>query len=912
MSDQHGDADDLWRRMRRVFRLPFSRTRLDAEVDEELRFHLEGRVQELMEREGLARDAAEREARRRFGDFARYRREARDIDHDTHRRRNRMELRDAIGREIRHAARTLVRTPSFSLITFVTLALSIGAAAAIFTLLDAVVLRPLPYPNADRLVQLSSPVPKLKGQSRWGLGRHEMFYFLAEGRTFDNLGVYQLSDVTVLGASAERRAERVRMVQSSASLLQVLGFTPEHGRLLVADDNRERRPLVVVLGHDYWSRRFGGDRSVIGRPISLEGYPLTIVGVLPRGAQLPEDQVDLWIPAWVDSTVKFNNHTWNAIGRLRPGVTAADAQRDLAPLTERLPERFPEVYNNPDWVKNTGFSTEVVPLRDAVVGERVTRALWTLFAAVGLVLLIAAANVANLFLVRLDARAREIALRTALGADRGHLAWHYLSESLLLAGAAAIAAVGIAQAMLRALLAVAPSDLPRLADVHLGVPGVAFALGVGLLAGLLFGALPLVGARFDLALLREGGRGLTTSRRRMAARRVLVASQMAFAVVLLAGAVLMVQTFRNLRAIDVGFEPRGVLTLTIALPNSRYGNQADRASDLFTQLASRLRELPGTQRVGFSDRMPLLSGDWCTGITLEGPTPGSASGACPPTALVSPGYFEAMGISVSGQAMTWDGMNKHDGGMVVSRAFADHWWPNENPIGKGLRFSGRQPPFYRVVGVAEDIRGAGIEAPPPELVYFPMRPIPGAPLWASPTHMNLVLKTSSPNPMALTATIARVLQELEPDAAIANAATMESIFARAIARQSFTMVLLALSATIAIILSAVGIYGVISYIVTQRRGEIGVRMALGAPGSRVAFMVLRQSLGLAVLGVAAGVVGAVAVTRLLSALLYGVQPTDPLTLTLVPLALLAVAVMASYAPARRASRVDPVEALRGD
>jgi predicted permease len=310
--------------------------------------------------------------------------------------------------------------------------------------------------------------------------------------------------------------------------------------------------------------------------------------------------------------------------------------------------------------------------------------------------------------------------------------------------------------------------------------------------------------------------------------------------------------------------------------------------------------------------MPLLSGDWCTGVTLEGPTPDAARGACPPVAIVSPGYFEAMGVRVEGRTLDWAGMNAHDGGMIVSRAFADHHWPNENPIGKGVRYNGTTPPFYRVVGVAEDVRESGLDAPPTEVVYFPARPLPDAPLWSPPYLVNVVLRTTGSDPLALTNTVTQMVQELEPGAAVANAASMETVLARSIARRSFTMVLLAIAAGIALLLSAVGIYGVISYIVTQRRGEIGVRVALGAQVGHVTRMVLGESLWLALAGVVIGVGAALATTRVLSALLYGVEPNDPATLVIVPAVLLVVALIASYAPARRAARTDPVEALRGD
>ncbi|HEX7938372.1 MAG TPA: ABC transporter permease, partial [Gemmatimonadaceae bacterium] len=422
------DDERLWRKLRRVFRLPFSRTRLDSELDEELRFHLEGRIEELMRRDGLTRSAAEHQARKLFGDVASYKREARAIDIAMNERRQKMEIRENIVRETRLAARALRRSPAFSLIALLTLGLGLGATTAIFTLLDAVVLRPLPYANADRLVELSSPVPKLKGQSRWGLARHEMFYFLDQGHTMENIGVFQVSSVTVTGAKPSDAPERVHWVQTSASLLDVLGFQPERGRLLVPDDNHNQIPAVAVLSYGYWSRRYGSDPSVIGTSMSIEGFPVTIVGVLQRGEELPGDAVDLWVPAHVDSTTTYNNHTWSAYGRLRPGVSAADATRELAALTQRMPEVYPQVYG-PNFMKGTGFTTEVVSLRSAVVGDLVTRSLWTLFGAVALVLVIAGANVANLFLVRIEARRREMAVRIALGADRIQLAMHYIAES---------------------------------------------------------------------------------------------------------------------------------------------------------------------------------------------------------------------------------------------------------------------------------------------------------------------------------------------------------------------------------------------------------------------------------------------------------------------------------------------------
>jgi len=615
----------------------------------------------------------------------------------------------------------------------------------------------------------------------------------------------------------------------------------------------------------------------------------------------------------VDSTTVWNNHTWSAIGRLRAGMTAADAEAELAPLTARLHEEFPQVYG-PTFVTGTGFRTEVRALRDVVVGDMVTRALWALFGSVALVLLIAGANVANLFLLRTDGRRHDVAVRTALGAARGHLAVQYLTESLILALVSAVLALGIAQGMLRVLLAIAPSELPRLADVRLGAASVAFALGAALLTGLIFGLLPLLGggAKMDVAMLRDAGRGLTTSRPRMFARHVLIAAQMAFGVVLLASAVLMLRTFQNLRAVRPGFDPSGVLTLEIALPGMRYGRDANLASTFHEQLTARVLGLPGVTAAGLTSRLPLVSSDWCTAITIEGPTPETARGTCPPSTSVSPGYFEAIGTRVEGRTLTWRGMNANDGAVVTSKAFAEHHWPGESPIGKGVRFNGRNPPWYRIVGIAEDVRGMGVDAPPTEAIYFPIRPMPDAPLWGAATNMHLVVKMASGDPTSLAKPIARIVAELDPQAAVANPRTMDALLARSIAKQSFTTVLLLICAVIAMLLSAVGIYGVISYVVAQRRSEIGVRVALGAGVRQVTTMVLRQALGVAAVGVVVGVLASVATTRLLRTLLFGVSPGDPLTLAIVPAILLLVATLASYAPARRAAMVNPVDVMRSE
>ncbi len=899
--------------MRRVFRLPESRDRARRALDDELRFHLEGRIEELIS-QGFSRDDAESEARRRFGDLDAHRDATLAIDDQIIHEHRRMDFLDTVTRELRHAARSLTRSRGFTVAAVLTLALGLGAATAIFTMLDAVVLRPLPYADADRLVELTSPVPKFKGDTLWRLARHEEYYFRDNSRAIEDIGVYQNTEVTVGGDGGDHPAERARAVQASAGLSRVLGITPLYGRNLVLDDNRAELPTVVVLGHGYWQRRFGSNAGIVGKSIDIEGFPMTVVGILPASAQLPDLQVDLWYPAYTyPEQPAYNNHTWNAIARLRPGFTAADAQRELAPLTARLPELYPNA-ESARFVESTGFHTQVRPLRDVVVGEVMTRALWILFCSVIVVLFIAAANLSSLFLVRIEARRRETAVRAALGADRFHFAAQLLAESVLIALGAGVLGVLLAQLGLRALLTMAPTSLPRLSEVHLGAAGIAFAAGGALVVALMLGLLPLFGSSLlDLALLRDGTRGATISRRRHLVRGTLVVSQVALSLVLITAAGLMVRSFRNLRSVKPGFDANGVLAMTVSVPAQRYGRDYAKTSAFYEQLINRVEQLPGVTVAGVSEKIPLNDSNLCTGVSIEVPESNSATGDCPSSVLVSPGYFEAMRINVEGDPLTWSGMDAHDGRMILSRAFADlHHWTGRDAIGKGLKYNGNKPPWFRASGVAEDVLADGFDKPPVSIVYFPMLPIPNTQFWGVPTEMNLVVRTKSGNAMALVPAITRIVTELEPAAATANATLMDTLVAKSMARRTFTMMLLGIAAAMALLLSVVGLYGVLSYVVGQRRGEIAIRMALGAQVAQVGRMVVGQSLLLTALGIGIGVVAALASMRVLHSLLFGVSPTDPVLLVIASLILLAVAGAAGWLPARRAASIDPADALRAE
>ena len=897
----------------RLFRLPMSRRRLRSDIDRELRFHIEERIEELVAA-GRSRADAEREVLERFGDLLTVRDECEGIDAMTHRRRELKEWRSALARDVRYALRGLVQRPGFSAVVITTLALGIGATTAISTLLDAVVLRPLPYPNADRLVYIEHPVPGVETYTRWRMSVAGYFFFRQSSQALSSIAAYNRSEATLVSADG---AERTRGAAVSDNFLGVMGVRPFLGRDFTATDTRPNAPPVTMLGYDYWRQRFDADPRIVGQTVNLGSTSHQIIGIAPPGLHLPDYQVQVWQPLELDPDAPaVNSHYLDAVARLAPGVTVAAAQADAARLTSRLPEVFPGAYS-PAFMIDSRFGVLVRPLRDVVIGG-MSRTLWILLGAVSIVLLIACANVANLFLVRAESRRREIAIRSALGADRGHLAGHYLTESVLLSLIGGALAVLLAYAAVRSLLVLNPPSVPRLAELSMGWRPVAVTLVISLGAGIVLGVLPLVrlgsvGGR--IGTLREGGRGQTASRGQLSARTALVVAQMALAVILLAAAGLMLRSFQRLRSVHPGLDASGLLTFEVALPWTRYGSRVPgpegylAAFRYYRELISRVAAIPGVTGVSMTRSLPIKDGDMCALVFVE--TRGHGQTApCLGAVLAAPGYFETMGIPVRGRTPTWADMEERTGGVVVSKAFADHMWPGEDALGKRIRPNGFAEPWYHVVGVTGDVLSHGLDQPPSKVVYYPLVPIPGAPLWSPPTRATIALRTPMDNPLALAPTARRVVAALDREVPVANVQTMETIVATSTAKTAFAMFLLGVAGGMALILSAVGIYGVISYTVNQRRSEIGVRMALGAQAAQVGRMVIGQSLRVALAGIAVGLVGALATTRVMQSLLFGVTPTDPVTLTAVTLVLVAIGALASYAPARRATTVDPVEVLR--
>jgi predicted permease len=684
------------------------------------------------------------------------------------------------------------------------------------------------------------------------------------------------------------------------------------GRLFTEADDAPDGANVVILSHTFWRQRYGGDRTIIGRTIELNASVAEVVGVLSPDDGLPDAEADVWLPLGLDPAARaVNSHYVSGIGRLSEDATVASAQAELDRLTARFPDLFPSAYS-PQFMEDARFRADVVPLRDQVLGDS-ARLLWILFASVALVLVIACANVANLFLLRSEVRRREAALRSALGGGRGDLALHYMTESLVVAFAGAVLGIIIAWSIVSWLPGAVAGDLPRLSEVRFEWTGAAMIVLLAALAGVLFGALGLLRVpREGSAALRDGGRGVSISRRQQAVRGTLVTGQIAVALTLLVSAGLMVRSWSKLRAVDPGFDVAGLLTVQLNLPFRTYGSWEETFA-FHRTLIERVSSLPGVTGAATTTVLPMDGPGSCASMFMEGRISDTAGQPpCIPYRLVSPGWFNVMGIEVDGRRPGWEDAQSGSGAIVVTAAAADMLWPDGSALGRGVRGNGDQPPFYRVSGIARDLRGDGLDEPPSAEIWFPLLPMEGASLWSPPTAFTLVMRTPAASLVAILPSIRAIVSELDPDVPVANVRPMEAVVSASLARTSFTLLLLAVAAGMALVLSMVGLYGMIAYVVSQRRAEIGVRMALGARAGEVVRMVVGRSLLLAGGGIALGILLSLASVRVLRALLFEVSPTDPVTLAAVSVLLAVLAAAASWGPARRASRVDPMEVMRAE
>jgi predicted permease len=886
--------------MRRLFAL--RREDPAKRATDELRFHLESRIDELV-RQGLAPADARARAFDEFGDVEATRRELESIDRRMARHTETRERSSALGLEIGLALRRLIRHRAFSIPTISTLALGLGTAAIVFVLLHTVVLRPLPYPDAERLVRLRSFVPGVGG-AEWNVAKAEFLYFSRESKTLDGGGLYMVDRAPVTVGNG--LAADVGVAVASAGVAPALGARAALGRLLRESDGLGATNPVVVLTHGFWRSFYGGDPAVIGRALRLNGVPFEVVGVMEAGVKLPEElesigvgRIDIWVPLRLDpAEPPQNSHVFNAIARLGAGASLAGSQSELGRLTTKLPEVLPQAYT-PGFMSKTGFTTRVTLLRDDIMGG-MDRVLWILFGAGLLVLAVAAANTTNLFLARFETRRGELAVREALGAGRGALVRHLLLEAVLVGLVSGILALALVAAGVRLFAILAPEGLPRAAEAKLSATAVMFTLSAAVISAAVAGLLPLARGGRSTALLGDVTRG-TPAPARHRARRALVVVQMALSLVLLAGAGLLVRSWSRLLAINPGFDPTNVVTFTVALPRNPYGDAAV-ASRFYLDLESALRGLPGVQSAGLASTVPLSGFDGCNAMEPEG----LGEEVCMAVVLATPGYLGTLGVPVRGELQSRTAAGRAN--VVVNEAMAKRLWADRDAIGRWISQTRRVQPEV-VTGVTGDVLYVSLERDAAPTVYFPVEPTAGFSQWL-PLTMRAVVRVERGTPGAWAGAFRDAVSRLDPNVAVLEPRSMEQGVARSLARRTSAMSLLLAAALVASLLAMLGLYAVVSYLVTERRREIGIRLALGARADEVGRLVQSQSAQLALVGLLLGGGGALVLTRLLSAQLFGVAPTDPLALGGSALVLAVLAVIATWLPARRATRVDPVEALR--
>ncbi|HEV3469192.1 MAG TPA: ABC transporter permease [Pyrinomonadaceae bacterium] len=803
--------------------------------------------------------------------------------------------------DIRYGARTLWKAPGFTTVAVVALALGIGANSAIFSVVNAIILRPLPYPEPERLVAVSGRDTR-EGTDYWQHSYPNFVDLREQREVFEHVTAYSRASFFLIEGEDP---ERIVGAVSTHDLFGVLGVRPALGRAFTADEDRPGAPRVIVLGHRLWQRRFGGDPAAVGREIRLGSYTATVVGVMPPGFEFPlGSRAEAWMPlgpAIPAATLAARDSVYlDLVGRLREGVSVERARAEVQTIGARLAAQYPD--------SNANQSFGLTPMHENLVGN-LRRALFVLLGAVAFVLLIACANVANLLLVRAAGRQKELAVRTALGAGRWRIMRQLLTESLLLAVLGGGLGLLLAMWGTDLLVSLAPADIPRTAEVGLDARVLLFTLGVTALTGVVFGLAPAWQAsKADLnETLKEGGRGSTEGTKGRL-RGALVVAEVAVSLVLLVCAGLLGQSFLKLLSVEPGFEARGVLTADVVTLGKSFPERSQQAA-FFSEVLARVAAVPGVEAVGAVNPLP-LGGNFNTySFRIEGrpaPAPGEAPVSDFRTA--APGYFRAMGIPVlRGRAFDERDTEKSPPVMLVNEALARKYFPGEDPLGKrittGDSGSGNPPLTREVVGVVGDVRHAGLEeeTTPESYVSYLQRPV---------SVMTVVARAAGGDAEALAASVRGAIREVNREQPVYNVRTMEQLLAESVARRRFNMTLLAVFAGLALALAAVGLYGVMSYTVTQRTHEIGIRVALGAQAADVVRLVVGQGMALALAGVAVGLFGAFALTRLMASLLYGVSATDATVYAAVALLLSSVAFLASYLPARRAARVDPMVALR--
>ena len=799
-------------------------------------------------------------------------------------------------RDLKHAARALRRTPGFTATAVVTLGLAIGVNAGMFSVVNTVLLNPFPFANVDRLVVVNASAPGSDFPPEFGVSNEFYLSYKQHSKL--------LEDVMVFGGGSstfrvDDRAERISMAWPSNSMYSTLGVKPILGRLPVdSDDDR-----VFVISDALWASWFGRDSSVLGKSYFASGTNRTLIGVMPSEFKFPSDQTMLWIPQPIRreglQPGRFGNQM---IARVKPGTSHEALAAELTAISKR----FPEEYGGPPRYARLmeQHRAVITPLEDRIVGG-VARPLWVLMGAVAVVLLIACANVANLFLVRAEGRQRELALRRAIGAGRGQLVRLQMSESVVVAGLAGVVAVVLAVASLPAFVRAAPPNIPRLADAGLSLPMLGFTLVAALISAIACGAIPAIrGSAPDLARLRESGRGYT--RKKNWARDALVVGQTALALVLLIGSGLLVRSFKKLQNVDAGYNTEDIFTFQYAPQNPalRYASDWSRYHHDFM---NRLRAMPGVQSVGLVENLPLNEGTSGAGFRAEGTEDVEAVKTLRLT-FAAGDYFRTMGVRVlAGREFTEADHAPGLNNVVISKAAADVMWPGENAVGKRMQ-QGGETWWANVIGVVDNVLQSDFRTAAERVVYYPLVG-PTDSSWAIGTPAYVV---KTPRAEFIAPEIRAMIREMAPEAPMYRVYTMAQLARESTRSLSFTMLTLGVASMLALILGAVGLYGVLSYVVAERTREIGVRMALGAKAEQVRRMVVAQGAWVVAIGVAIGIAAALLSTKFLGNLLFGVEPVDAMTFAAMSLAMVGIGLLASYVPARRASNVDPIESLRGD
>jgi putative ABC transport system permease protein len=801
-------------------------------------------------------------------------------------------LRHDLRQDVRYAARVFWKQPAFAAAAVLTLALGIGATTAVFSVVYGVLLKPLPFHEPERLVSLTQIAPYGAGTNH---GPATYLTYRENQQVFEGIGAWDPAQVSITGSGDP---ERVEALLVSASTLPLLRVQPSLGRAFSAEDDTPGAPRRVMLTHGYWQRRFGGDDNVIGRQLVIDGTPAEVIGVLPASFAFLRTRPAIVLPMPLDATApRFISFGFQALARMKPGVTLAQANADAARMISLLPPMFARLELRPN----------VRPLAVEVI-RGVGRVLWILLAAVGLVLLIACGNVANLFLVRAEGRHQELAVRAALGASRGRIAGALLSESVLLALGGGLLGVWLAMAANGLLRAIAPAELPRVDDIRIDWTVLLFTVSVSMLSGVLCGALAVIRfAKPSITALKEGGRSASEAPRRRRTRDGLVVGQVALALTLLIVSGLMLRTFVAMRQVDPGFtRPEEVQTFVLAIPASVIGDPQQTVRT-FEGVAEQVARVPGVASVGLSSSITMDGEDNTNYAAIEEfPDPEGKMVKLRRFKSIGPGYFETMGIRlVAGRSITWNDIHEQRPVVIISEPLArEYWGEPAKAIGKRLR-GGSRFPWRDIIGVSGNERDDGLDQAPTAIVYWPM--LNESYRWRT---MAFAVRSTRVGAPGFVRELEQAVWAVNQNLPLADVQTLEEIQANSMTQTSFALVMLGIAASVALLIGMVGIYGVVAYAAAQRTREIGIRMALGAQAGDVQTLFLRHGLWLTSLGIAMGVGIALVLTRVMSAFLFGVGPMDPITYAAVSAALAAMTLAATYLPAYRASRVDPVVALR--